>query len=214
MIITETSSWPEIVGPDIQLDCQEMMIYMYLPVKFPEHDGTDWRDLNLPLRLEFLKPLLAQIREEDVKGRYVYLTVKHTYVTPSSMTQRPGWHIDGFGTDDINYIWYSHCPTQFALQFFDLSDDDAQSLIDMNEQVQEKSIHLFPNHSLLRLQAKEVHRTNQDHEYEGMRTFVKVSCSKERYNLDGNSHNYMLNYDWDMANRDDVRNMECNKDFA
>lgn len=214
MIITETSSWPEVVGPNLDLACDEMMLYMYLPVKFPEHDGVDWKDLHLPLQLEFLRPLLDQIHQRDYEGRYVYLTVKHTYVSPQSMTQRPGWHIDGFGTDDINYIWYSDVPTEFALQFFDLSDDDIESIQDMYDQVQESSIHTFPNKSLLRLKAKEVHRVNENHDYHGMRTFVKVSCSKHRYNLTGNSHNYMLCYDWDFANRDTVRNMELNSDFA
>jgi hypothetical protein len=39
-----------------------------------------------------------------------------------------------------------------------------------------------------------------------MRRFVKVSLSSHRYNLIGNSHNHLLDYDWQMFPRDAARN--------
>ena len=36
---------------------------------------------------------------------YMYLTVKRQYQSKSKLFNRPGYHSDGFLTDDINYIW-------------------------------------------------------------------------------------------------------------
>jgi hypothetical protein len=45
----------------------------------------------------------------------------------------------------------------------------------------------------------------------GMRTFVKVSFSYDKYDLVGNSHNYLLNYAWEMKERKDDRNIPQSK---
>jgi hypothetical protein len=44
-----------------------------------------------------------------------------------------------------------------------------------------------------------------------MRTFVKVSFSYDKYDLVGNSHNYLLNYAWEMKERKDDRNIPQSK---
>jgi hypothetical protein len=40
-----------------------------------------------------------------------------------------------------------------------------------------------------------------------MRAFLKVSISKDKYDLIGNSHNYLLDYDWQMKERKQERNI-------
>jgi hypothetical protein len=40
----------------------------------------------------------------------------------------------------------------------------------------------------------------------GMRTFVKITVSDRRFNLIGNTHNYELDYDWEMHPRQVERN--------
>jgi len=40
-----------------------------------------------------------------------------------------------------------------------------------------------------------------------MRTFVKISFSKDKYDLIGNSHNYEMDYKWDMKERKEERNI-------
>lgn len=39
-----------------------------------------------------------------------------------------------------------------------------------------------------------------------VRTFVKVSISRDKYDLIGNSHNHLLQYDWPMRPRALTRN--------
>ena len=38
------------------------------------------------------------------------------------------------------------------------------------------------------------------------RTFIKVSFSDQKYNLKGNTHNYLFDYEWDMIDRSVSRN--------
>lgn len=42
----------------------------------------------------------------------------------------------------------------------------------------------------------------------GFRTFIKVSISDKKFNLEGNSHNYSLDYNWKMYSRSETRNTE------
>lgn len=209
--ISKEDSKPYIIGK-FNIFCNEMMFYMYLPILFPEHNIGDIYD-NVPKRLSFLKPLIDKIEIADLENNYVYLTVKNTYVSPESMSQRMGWHIDGYMTGDVNYIWYSEVPTEFSIGEFLLQEDHRIALDQMKQQASQYKITTFPNNSFIRLKAKEVHRVNENHNYEGMRLFVKISCSKHKFNLEGNSHNYLLDYSWQMHDRNKVRNMENNGDF-
>ncbi|MNC81348.1 hypothetical protein D3C75_1344520 [compost metagenome] len=58
--------------------------------------------------------------------------------------------------------------------------------------------------SFVRIDKWNVHR--QPVAGEGFRTFLKFSVSKNRYNLQGNSHNYLIDYDWEMVTRGEIRN--------
>jgi hypothetical protein len=135
----------------------------------------------------------------------MYLTAKHMYVTPQRIFNRPGWHIDGFGTDDINYIWSSHAPTEFCVQEFDLSEDCDESMAQMEAQALPENILDYGVNMVLRLDNKVVHRVPRTCE-PGFRTFVKLSISSHKYNLEGNARNYLFNYDWPMEPRREGRN--------
>lgn len=63
-----------------------------------------------------------------------------------------------------------------------------------------------PLRTLLRLTPYVIHDTPVIPEPGGMRSFVKISVSTHRYNLLGNSHNHLLDYDWPMYDRAAVRN--------
>ena len=39
------------------------------------------------------------------------------------------------------------------------------------------------------------------------RTFFKLSFSKDKYDLKGNSHNYLFDYNWEMRERKENRNI-------
>jgi hypothetical protein len=137
---------------------------------------------------------------------YVYITAKRRLHSLHCPITRPGWHSDGFGTDDINYLWTDCHPTIFNNSNFDISADDKQSLIDMKYQAVAENNISYDNGTLLRLDQFVVHKPN-DAPYTGIRTVVKISISKDKYDLEGNSINYLLNPNWEMRPRQNFRNI-------
>lgn len=190
-------SAPEVIG-QFDIKCDELMFYQYLPVCMPK------TLLHLPESLECFRDLFRPI-EWNNSSDYVYLTAKNMFVGLGCDANRPGWHLDGFGTDDINYIWSDSIPTEFCIQPFDLSEDHEISMLQMEEQAKPENIVTYPETSLLRLDSTVVHRVGKC-VAPGYRTFVKISVSKERYNLKGNAHNYMFDYCWKMYEREETRN--------
>jgi len=193
---------PEVIGT-FDIDCKEMMFYMYLPIKMI---NDLW--VKVPEQLKVFQPLIDAVLKHEMKHiehKYLYLTAKHIYATPDNVGNRAGYHSDGFGTDDLNYIWTNKYPTVFCVQDFDISDDCAVSMKQMEEQAKVENEITYPENTLLKLDQGVIHRTPTIEEG-GMRTFVKLSVSSEKYNLEGNAHNHLLNYDWKMHKRSVVRN--------
>ena len=126
---------------------------------------------------------------------YVYLTAKRLFVSPEYNMNREGWHSDGFMTDDINYIWSDCVPTVFNTSTFSLTQDDKVSLEEMEKQADDRFDHVFDNNTLLRLNQYVIHKCGEITKGT-MRTFVKLSFSQDKYDLEGNSVNYMMDYDW------------------
>lgn len=196
---------PQIIGT-YKLPVNEMMFYMYLPICMPLGSQSEW---NVPKRLLVFLPLINAVRKnlsvDYLTGKYVYITAKHLFVTPENMGNRPGWHSDGFGTEDLNYIWMDKYPTEFCVQDFDLSTDCDISMQQMHEHAKPENIKTYGENVLLKLDQYQIHRVPITKEA-GMRTFVKISVSKEQYNLKGNSHNYLFHYNWKMHDRAEARN--------
>ncbi len=190
------------------VDCKEMMFYQYLPIKMIGEANPVFED-----RLDCFKSMVGTIccdyigtfGLDNYVGSYVYLSAKYLFQAEGCGYNRPGWHCDGFMTDDINYIWSDRNPTVFNISDFVLSQDDRLSMTEMQEQARFKNDIEFPVNSLLRLNQYNVHKVG--HQSEGMRTFLKVSFSKDKYDLIGNSHNYLLKYDWEMKERMAERNI-------
>lgn len=200
----------------VEVKTGEMMFYLYLPIKLPEHS-----DLRLEPRLQHLSRVTDRVVRDARKtfgkqldGKYIYLTAKTLWVEPGAPGNRPGWHVDGWGSDgDINYLWYDQHPTEFCIQeFTDIPDDDIASLEAFEEQADPSNIWVWPIGHLLRIDESVVHRVSLDI-HPGVRTFIKFSVSDHRYNLAGNSHNYEFDYDWELFDRGALRNLD-NKDFV
>jgi hypothetical protein len=197
---------PEFLGL-FSLTPKEYLYYQYLPIKLK--DGK----ITLEERLEPFLDLIYTCEEnflidhtfEDYDNHYVYLTVKNLYQTNKCGFNREGFHSDGFLSDDINYIWSNYQPTIFNDSKFNLSQDDQKSLDEMNFQAKPENDFTYPVDSILKLDQYVIHRVGDIQE--GLRCFVKVSFSKNRYNLEGNSHNYLLDYNWQMCPRKLTRNI-------
>jgi hypothetical protein len=201
MIIGEAPS-ARLTNP-ILIPSMELMFVQYMPIKFP------YSSIKLPDNLKCLSPLISAIKgpfgNAIPDDHFIYITAKHLFVTPGNPGNRPGWHTDGFGSDDINYIWYDKLPTEFCVQKFDVSEDHGQSMIDMEVQANSENIRTYEPNTVLRLDKNVVHRSPII--VEGTyRKFVKISISKDLYNLKGNAHNYLFDYSWPMIQRNEMRN--------
>jgi hypothetical protein len=193
----------------IEITFSEMMFYQYLPIKL-----VDNTDIRVEKRLQFLESIIGTACCDFIGAyglnrfvnSYVYLTVKHQYVSPSFHFNRLGWHSDGFMTEDINYIWSDKIPTVFNTSPFLLPMDDVQSIICMESQALPKNDVTFEDCTLLRLNEFNIHRVG-DVKGVCLRSFIKISFSKDVYDLKGNSINYELNYNWDYRERGGNRNI-------
>lgn len=192
-----------------QAECREFMFYQYLPVKLAGQTG-----LKVEPRLRCFDSILGAVCCNYVGYRgldafvaaNIYVTAKRMYTEPGLPMNRPGWHSDGFLTDDINYIWSDCLPTVFNSTSFELTPDDDLSVGEMTVQADPRKSMQHDDGSLLRLDQLSIHRIARVHA-PMVRTFLKVSMSPDRYDLIGNSHNHLLDYDWPMRERTTLRNI-------
>jgi hypothetical protein len=198
---------PKKIG-EYSIDVSEYFSYQYLPIKLA---GSS--DIVIEKRINVFNALIGralcdyvgEFGLDEFINSYVYLTAKHSYQKEGCGFNRPGWHSDGFGTNDINYIWSNKQPTIFNSGDFYLTDDDEISMVEMLEQADDSKNYSFPNNTLIRMDQFTIHKVAP---YEsGNRAFVKISISKDKYNLRGNSINYELDYDWDYVERSTKRNI-------
>lgn len=180
----------------LDLSPVEMMCWMYCPIKEPGQYGEE-----IPANLRQFQPMVEAVFGdlEKLSGShlrwldsYVYITAKTLWVSPENPGNRPGWHSDGFMTDDLNYVWSDRNGTEFwvpATRTFFTQDHHA-SLAEMEAMAAIGPWRTYPDKHLLRLDEKVIHRVARQEP--GFRTFVKISVSTDRYNLLGNSINHDL----------------------
>lgn len=191
------------------LECLEMMFYQYLPIKLPLQTEPIVEE-----RLRCFEPVIGAACCDFIADfginryvySYVYLTAKRLFQSNDCTFNRKGYHSDGFLTEDINYVWSDGSPTVFNSGEFDLSLDDSLSMQEMEDQAKKEDEYTHPSNTLLRMDQFVIHKVS-DNTQPGMRTFCKISFSKDRYDLKGNSKNYLLDYDWAMRERKSERNI-------
>jgi hypothetical protein len=199
---------PKYLGTH-EIECNEMLFYQYLPIKLKNQTEPIVEE-----RLKCFEELIGNICCDFV-GEFgldlfvnsnVYLTAKRMHQVGGCSFNRMGYHSDGFLTDDINYVWCDKNPTVFNFSPFKLTLDDKVSMQEMEDQANEEAIEIYPENSLLRLDQFNIHKVS---ETKGLtlRTFVKVSFSLDKYDLKGNSKNYLIDYDWEMRDRALDRNI-------
>lgn len=181
----------------------EVMYYLYLPIRMEDSR------IKLPPNVEVLRCMVeaAICWSSPRTFKYIYLSARKGWATPDSPLNRPGWHCDGYGTPDINFVWWTGPGTRFAVQpFYNISADHLVSLLQFEAQIVLDMIVQPPEKTLWMIDAQVVHSTPIIEPPGCMRQYVKISLSDEKYNLYGNSHNYAFDYDWPMVDRALVRN--------
>lgn len=199
----------------VDISPKEMLFWLYCPIKMRNvtYKGIDDLLTTTPANLHQFAPIIERALDsllpDWLAASYVYITAKTLWVTPDNPGGRPGWHSDGFMTDDLNIIWSDSNPTLFWTpeKRFSFTQDHHASLAEMEALAEPDtaSHRTYDNKTLLLLDQRVIHRV-ADITKAGMRTFVKISVSKHRYNLVGNSINHLLSPDWDYAERQEERN--------
>jgi hypothetical protein len=187
----------------------EMMAYLYFPMWIP---GSR---MVLEPRLEKFRPLINAALAEEMgaynEWDYAYITAKTLFVGPNTTGNRPGWHCDGYGTGDVNYIWCDSSPTIYNKcgKFVGISADHEEATRQFDEiaEANPGGVYDLGTHNLVRLTDGVVHHTPKIW-VPGVRTFVKITFSQNQFNLAGNTRNYGLDYDWTLFERGSERNME------
>lgn len=194
---------PQLIGT-FDFDLSEVMYYLYLPVRM--RDASP--DVLLPPNVECCRPMIdAALRYSDYDYRYAYLSARKGWATPDNPLNRPGWHCDGFGTHDLNFVWWVGPGTRFAEQkFHDISPDHVVSLQQFEAQIRPENVRSYPEKQFYALNPSVVHATPLIESPGCMRQYVKVSLSDHCYNLENNSHNYLFSYRWPLASRAVARN--------
>jgi hypothetical protein len=185
----------------------EVMYYLYLPVVM------DDSPVKLPPNVEICRDLINQaiiFGERHRPGRsyrYAYLSARKGWASPDNPLNRPGWHCDGFGSNDMNFVWWAGPGTRFTYQrLTDISDDHLISMRQFEEQIRPEFVYTPTEKNLYGISPLCVHATPLIAAPGCMRQYVKVSLSNERYNLENNSHNYLFDYDWPLHSREETRN--------
>lgn len=168
---------PEHLG-EFPLDLSEVMYYLYLPVMMPCSPEP-----RLPSNVfRFWKLIDACSQHAPRRYNYVYLSARKGWATPDNPLNRPGFHCDGFGTDDLNYVWWVGPGTRFAIQkFHDISDDHVESLRQFEDQIDlYRVVSDLPERNLYALTPDVVHATPLIRPPGCMRQYVKVSLARDR----------------------------------
>lgn len=191
----------------IDISPVEWMAWLYLPIKL-----ANSHDEAIPANLKQFEKLIDAVAKDLGSDRwfenYVYITAKTLFVNASNPGNRPGWHSDGFMTDDLNYIWADANPTVFWVrdERISFSADHAVSLHEMAHcEYDPANWKTYPLKHLLRLDQTVMHKVAEN-VTAGMRTFVKISVSKHKYALKGNSINHEIAPDWQYCDRSSDRN--------
>lgn len=194
---------PEVIGGfEVDTSNAEMCFVQYLPVRLPLQKSSQAVPKNLKCYEQLVQYAVYNELLRGYNYPYIYLTVKRVYGTGN----REGWHCDGFGTDDVNYIWYDSHPTEFFDGEMTLPHNHTDSIEFMENNIGDPDDKvMYPCNTLIRMTQSSIHRVNPE-VFTGLRTFVKISFSDSKYNLKGNAHNYLVDYEWEMHERKVDRN--------
>ena len=193
----------------IEIQSKEMLFYQDMLIK-----PIGQTECAIEKRLMIYHEIIASAIDDfidkfgiaEYRNHYVYVSAKNLFQSKGCSYNRMGWHCDGFMTNDTTYIWSDKFPTIFNFSEFRLTQDHEKSMIEMQEQADEKNNMMYDNYTLVRINQFNVHRV-ADVTENGMRAFVKVSFSKDKYDLIGNAINYDLGYNWEMKPRNITRNV-------
>lgn len=189
-----------------------------MPIKFP---GNSEYYIPKPLQ-----PYLVNIHNvacsemTNVKNHedfYCYITIDEKVIQPNESPRNGGCHVDGFQGSRINpktridhsYIAVTDCPTVFYNQSFPCShlDESKHNFFKYWDSIAKNENEVFiETNKIYLMDAYTVHRSNAQNKL-SKRIFFRMSYSVREFDRLGNTHNPMINYNWEMVPRNMAANL-------
>lgn len=154
----------------------------------------------------------------DFVDYYAYVCVDQRPVNPDQTQRRPGAYSTSFpfgnvskgGYSDSVYVIYDSVPIEFCRGNFrfdsDLNTADPEA-VEKHFEERTKSIKTYQPYQILMLDSGHVCREGRNETDSVVnRTFLKVIFSKDKFNCEGNTHNFFFDYSWLLTQRKETRN--------
>ena len=203
---------------------------IHMPAELPDVDVAPLqrpypRCLDMPIRLagdsvyslpkewEGLAPLIEDIiavehaHNENWQDYFTYITVDSSYVEPFKQQRHGGLHVDGFQGSRINpktkitrnYVVTTNGGTRFYPQRFIVADETKFNIF-QGFDIQAEQYVIAEENLVYFMDAYTVHESGFA-ERAGLRTFLRVTYDLKKFDRLGNTHNNMLDYEWEMFDR-------------
>lgn len=168
---------------------------------------------KLPAEWVDMQPLLEQIiatehhHNRNWKDYNTYITVDCKDVVPEEQQRHGGLHVDGFQGSRIekktkitrNYVMTTNGGTRFYPQPFIVADETKFNVF-QGFDLQAEDYIIAGENLVYFMDAYTVHESGIA-DRQGLRTFLRVTYDLKIFDRAGNTHNSMLDYDWDMVAR-------------
>ena len=191
--------------------------------------GTSVNTLDMPIKLAGQKEVRVPVELEadreaiqkwvnfaasnlpDWVDRIFYITTDRRRIRRGSSQRRPGIHTDGFqgaryqkkNPPDIVALVHDHVPFVSYAQSFDftgLNTGKHDFHAEMSRQADESNAVPSENYKMYVFDAFTGHRAGEAEE-DIERNLVRFNASYATYDFIGNTHNPLLDYDWEMVDR-------------
>lgn len=170
-------------------------------------------DYLLPDEWVGLAPLLEQLigvehtHNPNWREYNTYMTVDCKYVVPDEQQRHGGLHVDGFQGARIdpknkitrNYVMTTNGGTRFYPQPF-IVVDETQFNVFQGFDLQAQDYIIAQENKAYFMDAYTVHESGIA-DRAGLRTFLRLTYDVKQFDRFGNTHNSMLDYDWEMVAR-------------
>ena len=214
------SDWADDLATGVTTDLENRRIRtLDLAIHMP---GQGW---HIPAFLrQFEEAIMLAIKAEKAvnsraNNRFVHITIDQKMVPPDKPGRRPGLHTDvGLrdehgkqldviaehraiiakqrGVSDHAYVMHDVLPTGFYPGPFPMTNETGAAIPSFEEQAIGQTMSSYPNYSLLRLNAYDIHTaTLNDIGQEVRRTFFKIQFTERLLDREVNTQNPHFDYD-------------------
>lgn len=180
-----------------------------MPLRLPGEQTyalpQEWRDL-LPIVTHLAA--IEQKHNHHWQNYHTYLTIDSSLIVAGEQQRHGGLHVDGFQGARIfpkdkvtrNYVVTTNGGTRFYRQPFTVVDPEKFNVFEGFDLQAQPDPFIAEENLVYFMDAYTVHESGISLR-SGLRTFLRLTFDVKRFDRQGNTHNSMLAYNWDMYQR-------------